>query len=152
MTFDAHCVYASGNVPEKLLIAVRADGSGDVTESLVVWRTNQSNPYVPSSLIYDDMLFSILDSGIMVCRVAASGEEVWRKRLGQSFFASPIAAGGMIYALDHSGTAYVLRADRVYQLVAKNRLEETCFATPAISDDCIYIRTVDHLYCIGSAE
>jgi outer membrane protein assembly factor BamB len=148
MAFDERNVYASGNVPEKLLMAVRADGIGDLSDSHVAWRTNQSNPYVPSPLVCDDLLFTVLDSGIVICREAGIGHEVWTKRLGDSFFASPVAAGGMIYALDNSGTTYVLRASRDFERIAENRLEETCFATPAIANGRIYIRSLDHLYCI----
>jgi outer membrane protein assembly factor BamB len=150
MAFDKKCAFASGNVPEKLLIAIRADGSGEVSESHVTWHTNQSNPYVPSPLVYDDLLFTVLDSGMVICRAGDNGQEAWKKRLGESFYASPVAASGMIYALDHSGTTYVFRASPEYEAIAENRLDDTCFATPAICNDCIYIRSLDHLYCIGA--
>jgi outer membrane protein assembly factor BamB len=151
VAFDDECVFASGNVPEKLLMAVRADGRGDVTRSHL-WRTNQSNPYVPSPLVCGDLLFTVLDSGTVLCRAARTGQEIWKKRIEGTFFSSPVAAGGMIYALNNSGTMYVLRAARQYELIAENRLDEACFATPAICNGHIYIRSVEHLYCIAASE
>jgi outer membrane protein assembly factor BamB len=146
---DSECVYASGNVPEKLLMCVRADGQGDVTESHVLWRKNRSNPYVPSPLVDNELLFTLLDAGMMVCREARTGRELWKRRLEGTFFASPVLAAGRIYALNDVGTTYVLRAAPTFELLATNELNEPCMATPAICGGHVYIRTAEHLYCIG---
>lgn len=152
MAFDGELVFASGNVPEKLLMAVRADGRGDVTASNIAWRTHHANPYVPSPLLKDGLLFTILDAGTVVCRDARTGDELWTKRLGGTFFASPVEAAGLIYAANDTGTTYVFRAGRVFESIAENRLDEACFATPAICGNRIYLRTTSHLICIGSND
>jgi outer membrane protein assembly factor BamB len=150
MTFDAQAVYASGNVPEKHLMAIRADGRGDVSQSHVLWRLNQSNPYVPSPLICGDLLFTVLDGGSVVCREADSGKELWHKRLEGTFFSSPVVAGELIFAVNDDGATFVFRADRQFELVAENELKERCFATPAICGGRLHIRTAENLYCIGT--
>jgi outer membrane protein assembly factor BamB len=152
MTFDKDCVYASGNVPEKLVIAIRADGQGDVSESHVLWRVNRDNPYVPSPLVCGDLLFALLDAGTVTCREAHSGEEIWKERLGGTFFASPVAANGNVYAVNDAGVMFVFRAARDYELVATNDIGEPCVATPVICGGSIYLRTEHHLICIGTDE
>jgi outer membrane protein assembly factor BamB len=151
IAFDDDCVYASGGYPEKTMMCVRADGTGDVTDTHVLWKTNHSNTYVPSPLVDGDLLYVVADSGIVFCRNAQSGVVVWKHRLHGSFFASPIAAGGQIHATNDAGVTYVFRASSEYNLLAKNDVGEDCMATPAICRGQIYLRTASHLYCIGKA-
>lgn len=150
MAFDELFVYASGNVPEKNMLCVRADGHGDVTDTHVHWKTRKSNTYVPSPLICDDLLFVVIDSGVAFCRDAHSGDVIWKQRLGGDFSASPVLAGGNVYAISEDGATHVFRAGRKFELVAKNDLGERCLATPAICGGSIFIRTEGHLYCIGN--
>lgn len=149
MAFDESRVYASGNVPEKEWLCVRADGEGDVADSHVVWRTDQRVTYVPSPLVHDGRLFFVTDSGLAFCLDAATGREIWKHRLPGSFIASPVLAGGNIFATAESGTTFVFRASSKFDELARNELGETCYATPAISGDRLSLRTVKHLYCIG---
>jgi hypothetical protein len=61
-----------------------------------------------------------------------------------------VHADGLIYFLDDAGTTHVVKASpAASEVVAKNELSETCFASPAISDGRIFIRTTESLYCIG---
>jgi outer membrane protein assembly factor BamB len=148
MTFDEKCVYASGNVPDKMLMAVRADGTGDVTNSHVLWHLNRQNPYVPSPLIVGAKLITVLDNGIVYCRAAATGTEIWHHRLSGNFFSSPVLAGNKVYVVSDAGTTFVFDATDEFASVTENNLEEGCMATPAICDDEIYLRTLQHLICI----
>jgi len=148
MAFDDERVYASGNVPEPCMLAVRADGAGDVTESHVLWKTRRSNTYVPSPLVASGRLFVLIDSGVMFCRELKSGKIVWKKRLGGNFSASPVFAGGNIYATSEEGMTHVFQAAAQYAPVAKNDLGALCLATPVICGGRAYIRTDANLYCI----
>jgi outer membrane protein assembly factor BamB len=152
MAFDAERVFASGNAPEPYMLAVRGDGSGDVTKTHVLWKTKRSNCYVPSPLIVGEHLFVVTDSGIAFCRDARSGSIVWQHRLGGSFSASPVLADGNVYALSEDGTMHVFRASARYERVATNKLNATCLATPAICGARLFIRTESDLYCIGGEE
>jgi outer membrane protein assembly factor BamB len=150
IAFDDSCVYASGNVPDKFMLGIRADGRGDVTNANVLWSTHEANTYVPSPLTCDQLLFVVVDSGTAYCRDARSGEVLWKHRLGGSFFASPVAAGGNIYAVNDTGITYVFRAANSFELVAQNDIGESCVATPVFTGDRLYLRTVSALYCIGN--
>lgn len=149
MAFDDSRVYASGNVPEKEWLCVRADGEGDVADSHVAWRTNKRVTYVPSPLVDQGRLFFVTDGGMAFCLDAASGDEIWKHRLTGSFIASPVLAGNRIYATAENGATFVFAAGPDYEEQARNEVGETCYATPAISGDRIFLRTLKHLYCIG---
>jgi outer membrane protein assembly factor BamB len=151
MAFDDDSVYASGNVPEKNLLCVRADGRGNVTETHIDWDTNRLVPYVPSPLRVDEHLLAVTDSGLAWCRETGTGKVIWQQRLGGSFFSSPVLAGGNIYATSEAGETYIFRATAEFELVAKNEIGEACMATPAICGGRIYLRSFQHLYCIETA-
>ena len=152
MAFDDENVYASGNVPEKKMLAVRGDGQGDVTGSHVLWTTTREVTYVPSPICVGKHLFIVNDSGTAFCRDSRTGKVIWKERLGGNFFSSPVLAAGNLYATNDAGVTYVFRAGPEFELVAKNDIGETCMATPVFCGGRVYLRTSDHLYCIGSGS
>ncbi|MCC6492787.1 MAG: PQQ-binding-like beta-propeller repeat protein [Pirellulales bacterium] len=145
-------VVASGNVPEACMLAVRADGAGDVTASHLLWKTRQANPYVPSPLAANDRLFLVTDAGVAYCRELETGKIIWKERLGGSFSASPLLAGGNLYASSEEGVTYVFKAADQFSLIAKNDLGERCLASPIICGGRAFIRSMQHLYCIDDTE
>ncbi|MEZ6068830.1 MAG: PQQ-binding-like beta-propeller repeat protein [Pirellulales bacterium] len=149
--FDADRVYASGGWPDKRLLAIRGDGSGDVTGSHVVWEKSKSICYVPSMLLADGLLYGVSDNGVATCYDATTGQEHWVKRLGGDFSASPVLAAGCIYLPDEDGLVHVLRAGATFEPVAENDLGDGGFASPVIIGDTIYLRTLHHLYAIRDA-
>ena len=142
-------IFASGGYPEKALLAIRATGVGDVTDSHIVWQTTKGVTYVPSPLYHNRRLFVVNDEGIASCFDAASGEVRKTRRLDGNFSASPILGGGHLYIPDEDGTTFVLTADDSLDLVARNELGGGGFASLAIGSGQIYIRTLRDLYCIG---
>jgi outer membrane protein assembly factor BamB len=150
--FDSERVVASGNVPEPLMLAVRGDGSGDVSESHVLWRTKKSNTYVPSPLVVGSHVFLVIDGGVSFCRDLRSGAIVWQHRLGGKFSASPILAGGNIYALSEEGKMHIFRAKSKWESVAENDLHAECLATPAICGSQIFVRSDAALYAIVGTD
>ena len=145
-------VFSSGGYPEKNLLAIRADGSGDVTDSHIAWKNSKGVSYVPSMLYHDGLLYVVNDQGIASCYEAASGEKQWQKRLNGDFSSSPILAGDKIYATNEKGLTFVFRASREYELLAENDLGSGGFASPVICGGCIYLRTGDSLVCVADAE
>ena len=143
-------VFASGGYPEKEILAVRADGSGDVGESHVAWRGSKGVTYVPSPIYHDGYLYIVNDRGIASCIDAASGKAEWTKRLGGEFSASPVLAGENLFAVSEAGTTYVFRASPQYELVAENQLGDGSLASPAICGGQIFLRTDGELCCIGA--
>ena len=83
------------------------------------------------------------------CLDAKTGKVQWREQLGKHHSASPVGAGGLLYFPDDDGVTWVIKAGPTFKVVAKNRLGEDCYASPALSRGHVFMRTVDHLYCIG---
>lgn len=150
---DGDVVITSGGYPDNHVSAVRADGSGET-----VWRNGQ-RVYVPSMLITDGLLIAVTDDGVAMCWESATGEELWKKRLGGTFSSSPILAGGHIYVTNEAGQTFVCKATRSgCEVVAENQLGNEVFATPSICGSRIYHRAAEitgdtrqeFLYCISA--
>ena len=142
-------VFASGGFPEKELLAIRADGTGDVTKTHMAWRTNKDITYVPSPVYHDGHLYVVSDSGLATCFEAATGQVVWKERLEGSFTASPVLADGLIFVTNEAGKTSVVKAGPKFELVATNDLGEPTLATLAICGGRIFLRTDKTLYSLG---
>ena len=130
------------------IIAIRPGGSGDVTETRVVWKIRRGGPYIPSGVVYRNRLYVVRDQREVACYNAGDGQIIWTKRLRGTFSASLVAADGRLYATDERGNVYVFRAADAFELLAENELGERCLATAAIAGGELFIRTQNHLYCI----
>jgi outer membrane protein assembly factor BamB len=130
-------------------LAVRPDGSGDVTGSHVAWKSAQGGGSRSSQLVLGDRLFLVGDAGTATVLDALTGKAVWQKRLGGEFSASPILAGNRIYATNQNGDTFVLSARDPHAVLATNTLATGCMASPAVFARAIYLRTKTHLYKIG---
>lgn len=142
-------VYITGGFPEHHILAIRPDGSGNVTDSHIVWRTKEGAAYVPSPIIAGEYLFIIADSGIAHCFNAANGELKWKQRFGEQH-ASLLQAEDRVYFLNDRGVMNVIKVGPTIELLARNEIGEKCFATPAISQGRIFIRGETHLFCVGN--
>ncbi len=135
------------------LVAVRAGGKGDVTESHVAYIRRQSIPYVPTSLYKDGRLFLWSDKGVVACIDAATGDEKWRGRVTGAFTGSPIWIQGNLYAMSHEGELFVVSATAdEFKIVAQNDVGELSRATPAVASGRLYLRTVSHLISVGGKK
>lgn len=152
---DGKLIYTSGGYPRNHLAAVKTDGSGQIA-----WE-NKTRVYVPSMVIHDGALFATADAGVAMCWDAATGEELWKQRLGGTFSASPVLVGDQIFATNEAGETTVFRASRKgFEKLGSGKLGSDVFATPAICGDRIYHRVgqqegerrQEYLYCIGNAE
>jgi outer membrane protein assembly factor BamB len=137
------------NGHEKQLLAVREAGSGDISKHGVLWKSRRGGPSRPSPLLVDDLLYFVNDDGTACCLEAKTGKQVWQERLGGHFSSSPVYAHGHIYMADEDGTTHVLEAARALKVVAVNKLDAGCMASPAPVSDRLVLRTKTHLYCIG---
>jgi outer membrane protein assembly factor BamB len=134
-------------------IAVKPGGSGDITNSHVLWKQTKGLPYVPSAILYQGQYVMVKDGGIVTAYDAKSGDEIYQKRAAASgtYYASPVAANGNIYFTSLDGAITVLKAGTSKpEVVAENeKLDERAAATPAIADDTLYVRTEKHLYAFA---
>lgn len=150
MVADSERVYASGGYPEKVLLAIRADGRGDVTKTHIEWKTQKRICYVPTMMLHENRLYGINDTGRASCYIADTGEEVWKATLPGDFSASPTLVGDRLYIPNEAGKMYVLKTGDKFEILAENDLADGGFATPVIVGGRIYLRTDHHLYCIGN--
>jgi outer membrane protein assembly factor BamB len=134
------------------MLAIRLGGSGDVTESNTVWAYRKRVPQLPSPLIYKDVLYMLDDVGFLTTFKPGNGEVINQGRLrgaGSKFYSSPVASDEKIFIISLRGKISVLRSGGGIEIDTLSDLKEDCYATPAIEDGRIYIRTVNTLYCFG---
>jgi outer membrane protein assembly factor BamB len=135
------------------LVALQLGGSGDVTKSNIRWTNGKGMPSISSPVIYDDLIYVVRDGGILTTFEATSGKLVKQARLeghGRQYYASPIAADGKIFLIDTEGGLSVVKAGRDWKTLATSELGEACWATPAVSDGRLYVRTDKSIYCFGT--
>jgi outer membrane protein assembly factor BamB len=132
------------------LLAIKPDGArGDVTATNVVWSHRKGVPTTPSPIVVDDEIYFVSDGGVATCLNSRTGEVHWNERLGGDFSASPVAAEGKIYFQNETGVAFVLKAGKTFELLATNDLAERAFASVAILDNALIIRSESHLWRVG---
>ena len=134
----------------KKYAAVRPGTTDGKTKPQVVWSLVRGIPYVPSSIAIGDHIYTVSDGGVVTCMKAKDGEFVWQERLGDAFFGSPVVVDGKFYVTSQQGIVYVFTATpEKFELLAKNPLNELSYATPAVSDGVMYLRTQKHLISVG---
>ena len=137
------------------MLAIRLGGRGDVTESNTIWEYRRSVPQLPSPLLYKNVLYMLNDGGYVTTFKPGSGEVIAQGRLrgaGGNFFASPVAADNKIFLISLRGKISVLKPGGSLDIAGRGDLNEDCYATPAIGNGRIYIRTSKTLYCFGEEE
>ncbi len=142
-------VYVATGFQQPTIMAVRADGSGDVTKTHVAWTLSRSAPFTPSPILVGDELYVVNDGGIASCLDARTGELHWQQRLGGSFSASPVFAGGRLYFLSEQGVTTVVAPGKTFRSLATNPLDGAALASMGVADRSFFIRTDTHLYRIA---
>lgn len=147
MTWHENLAIATCGAPPMIagVMAIEADSGR------VAWQAD-AMANVPSSLVVEDRLLVTEDRGTIACFSIDTGELLWRERLGGNFSASPVLAGGLVYLPNEAGQMFVFRVGVEFELVAENELTDGGFASPVIVNGRIYVRTNQHLYCIGDAS
>jgi hypothetical protein len=147
-------VFRAMMASENGLLAIKMGGEGDQTANAIRWRYQKPVPQVPSTLLYKGVLYMINDSGILLSFDPATGNVIKQGRLQgaiDKYFSSPVAADDKVYLIGEAGAVSVLKAAGEWEVLAVNDLDDEVFATPAIADGKIYIRTRSALYCFGKA-
>ena len=134
-------------------MAIKLDGkSGNLTDSNMLWINKKAAAYLPSPVLYKGLVYIAGDRGINTCLDAAKGTVVWKKRLGDQYYASPVAGDGKVYFPSKEGIVFVVKAGPQYEVLAKNDMGEGIVASLAISDGQIFLRGEKHLFCIGTPK
>jgi outer membrane protein assembly factor BamB len=151
-------IFVTSGYRTRPIFAVREGASGDISlaqgessNEHVAWSSPRDGPYIASPLAYRGFLYVVSANGVLTVFDAATGERAYKRRVadtGGAYSASPVAADGRIYLTSEDGDVFVLRAGPEYELLASNRMNEVCLATPAISEGQMFIRTTSHLYAL----
>ncbi len=133
------------------LLAIRVDESsrGDVTQTHVAWRQEKFVPHNPSLVVAGSELFMLADNGVLSCLDAASGKVHFQERCTGPASGSILHGDGRLYLLDERGLGVVVAADKRFQVLAKNDLDERCLASYAVVGSDLLLRSAAHLYRIG---
>jgi outer membrane protein assembly factor BamB len=142
-------IFTTSGFGEPAIRAIRSGGKGDVTETHIAWESTDDVPMIPSMLYVKPFLLLVTEAGVAKCLRAATGQVLWRHRLGGRYSASPIWAEGRIYLLSEKGTTTVIEAAPEFKVVARNEIREKCGASPAVSQQHIFIRSESSLHCVG---
>jgi outer membrane protein assembly factor BamB len=144
--------YRAAMASENGMLAIRLGGRGDVTDTNVRWKYHKSVPQLPSPLVYGGVLYMVNDGGIVTTLHPETGAELGQGRLKGAidhYYASPVAGDGKIFMLSEKGKVAVLQPATGLEPLVVNDLDDDIYATPAISDGRIYVRTRGWLYCFG---
>lgn len=140
---------------KNVLLAIKPGGSGDITTSHVLWTQGPAVPlpYVPSPLLFDDVLYMVRNNGIVSSVDARTGEPIKKGRVSGrgDYYSSPVVGDGKIYLFSQHGDLSVISAEPQWRELASAAFDEDIIASPAIVDGRIYVRTKNHLYSFGMA-
>ena len=133
------------------LAAIRPGARQDARPSHVAWEIHRGIPETPSLLYCLGRLYLLRDGGILTCLEAGTGRELFQERIGASgqYIASPVAAGDKVVVASTRGVVTVIQVADELQVLARNDFGEKIYATPAIVENKIYLRTAGHLYALG---
>ena len=135
------------------LFAIKPGGSGDITDTHVVWQVNKHLPYVSSPVVANGRVFTMKSGGLASAYDASSGSPIYqaeRVEAAGDYYASAVAVDGRVYVASQRGTVVVLDAtsDKL-NVLARNELKAPVFSSTAIVDGVIYLRTDKHLFAFG---
>jgi outer membrane protein assembly factor BamB len=146
---DGKNVYISTGFQKAEIWAIKLEGaSGDITQTHVLWKQNKGAPTESTPIVYRERLYMVNSGGIATCLNTADGKVVWQQRLGPDFAATPFVAEGRVYFFDTWNKAYVVEASDTFHLLATNRLDSGCMASPVPIGKALIIRTKTHLHRI----
>jgi outer membrane protein assembly factor BamB len=145
-------IYTSSGFEEPTIRAIRLGGEGDVTETHIAWEQKKGVPALASPIYVPPYLYTISRENILHCIDAATGDIVWLERLRGGHSASPVLADGRLYVLSEEGVTLVLRPGSQYDEIARNSIDEKCMASMAVSQGHFFLRSAEHLYCIGATS
>ncbi len=135
------------------IFALKPPGEGELTTNHIAWKHKKGVASVSSPLFYRGRVYAAQDGGRLTCYNAKTGEKFFeQERLGADgdYYASPIAANGHVYLSSGKGRVIVIEAGDTLSVNARNDLGEGIYATPAIADDKLYVRSERHMWAFGT--
>ena len=150
---------ASGYAPVQPIYAIRPGATGDISlkddkesSEFVAWSKKRGGPYMPTPVVYGELLYTVSNQGVVTAYQAKTGERVYQQRIadrGGAFTASPVGSDGKLYLSSEDGEIFVVRAGPKHELLSVNPMGEVLMATPAISDGMLIVRGINHVFAVA---
>ena len=151
--------FSSGHGRYRPMRAIRLEATGDIapadpgaTNAAIAWAHARQGTYMQTPIVVGNHVYGCLDNGVLTCFDAHTGAISYSERIGngaEGFTASPVSDGRQIYFASEVGNVYVVPASDKFSVLATNRLNETCMATPAMSEGTLFFRTRSKLIAVG---
>jgi len=135
------------------LHGIKLGGLGDVTATNRLWIENDAASFVPTPAEYKGRVYVVRDRGEVKCIDPATGKSVWAGQFPKknfSYYSSPTLADGKLYAPREDGILLVAKVDGGFELLSENDMSERLVASPVPVGDRLFIRSEQHLFCIGT--
>ncbi len=143
-------IAASGAVGgDRQIVAIAIEDAAAKSHASEAYRIVRQSPHVPTPLVIGNRLYLWNDGGIVTCCELATGDILWQKRVGGTYFSSPIAVGNRIFSIDTTGEVVVIAAADDFRVIARNPMGEGSRATLAVSDNVLYVRTDSKVFAIA---
>ena len=150
---NGELVIVGSGYPTKITKAIKLGGSGELKDTDAAWTYNKGTAYVPSPILYDNLVYLMSDRGVMTCLDVNTGAvkyEGGRIPIPATFTASPVAFDGKILLTSEDGDTFIIKAGTKHEVIATNSIDEPVYASPAISNGMIFIRAEKNLYAISN--
>jgi outer membrane protein assembly factor BamB len=148
-------VYSAGLVlaisPGEKMMAIKPDGSGDVSKTHIAWTAEDGIPDITSPVCTGELVFTLMSSGTLTCFDAATGKKVWEHDYEAQFHSSPAIAGGLLYLASQKGTVTAVEVSREFKEVSRVETGDEFHASPAFMKDRMVLRGETNIWCFGQA-
>ena len=143
------------------IFAIRPEARGNITldsdstsSQYIVWSIKRGGAYLPTDVIYRDYLYNLRMNGNITCFNAGTGELIYRERIpdAMGITSSGVASNGKLYYSLEQGDVVVVKAGPEFKILSRNHMGDLIMATPAISQEMIYFRTVHYLVAVGKVS
>lgn len=145
VVFDETHVYASTAEADAETLCVRADGTGDVSDTHVMWRERRFTAEGAWPTLAGPYLVLLGRQGSVIALDKMTGRLVWQRRLAGDFDAPPVLARQRLYCTSRQGTMFVVDTARRGEILAENALGPSVVGAPVFSGDSLIIRSEHHL-------
>ncbi len=155
---EGDVVYSVYGGRPSVLMAVRAGGRGDVSESRLLWKAQGVGSGITSPVLVGDFLYAVSERGVLGSVSAKTGEVLSRERLASSgspqIYASPVAVGDRLFIVTREDGVFVTTTGAHPKVLAHNQLEDASIfnATPAVSNGQMFLRSDQYLYCVSKTS
>ncbi len=136
------------------IYAIRADGSGDVSASNILWKGTDNVPDICSPLATEEFVFVLNSYGMITCYDAKKGDKLWEHNLDDmQCRSSPAMVGKLLYIFGEAGKCWIVEPSRSgVKRIRQTDLGEGCITSPAFQDGRMIVRGKKNLFCIGQGK